>query len=403
MRSPPSPSPSVSRSRSPRWCRLTTASRNPARAQAARPKRIGRIAADRHQRLGQRQPERTEARAPPRGQQHHGGLDGRHRAVARRNDPNMLCERPMKICVIGTGYVGLVAGAGFSDMGNDVVCCDLDKAKIDGLKRGEIPIYEPGLDKLVAHNAAEGRLTFTTDVAKGVAGAEVILLAVGTPPGKDGSADLSFIFQAAESVASALTGWAVIVTKSTVPVGTGDKIEAIMRKKTTPRVRGGVEPRVPEGGRRGQRLHEAGSRDRRRRGQARDRRPARALRAVHAHERSHAGHGSPLGRADQVRRELDAGDAHLVHERPGQPVRAAGRRHRARAPRHGLRRAHRPQVPVRGPGLRRQLLSQGPARRDQHRAARSGTSWRSSTPSSPSTSGRSGAWARRSSPTSAAT
>jgi UDPglucose 6-dehydrogenase len=139
----------------------------------------------------------------------------------------------MKICVIGTGYVGLVAGAGFSDMGNDVVCCDLDVAKIEALNRGEIPIYEPGLDKLVAHNAAEGRLTFTTDVPKGVAGAEVILLAVGTPPGKDGSADLSFIFQAAETVAASLTGWAVIVTKSTVPVGTGDKIEAIVRKKTS--------------------------------------------------------------------------------------------------------------------------------------------------------------------------
>src|SRR5215831_11873634 len=145
----------------------------------------------------------------------------------------MLCEGSMKICVIGTGYVGLVAGAGFSDMGNDVVCCDLDKAKIDGLNHGEIPIYEPGLDKLVARNAAEGRLTFTTDVAKGVAGSEVILLAVGTPPGKDGSADLSFIFQAAETVATSMTGWAVIVTKSTVPVGTGDKIEAIVRKKTT--------------------------------------------------------------------------------------------------------------------------------------------------------------------------
>jgi UDPglucose 6-dehydrogenase len=139
----------------------------------------------------------------------------------------------MKICVIGTGYVGLVAGAGFSDMGNDVVCCDVDAAKIEGLNRGEIPIYEPGLDKLVAHNAAEGRLTFTTDVAKGVASAEVVLLAVGTPPGKDGSADLSFIFAAAESIAKALTGWAVIVTKSTVPVGTGDKIEAIIRKKTS--------------------------------------------------------------------------------------------------------------------------------------------------------------------------
>jgi UDPglucose 6-dehydrogenase len=137
----------------------------------------------------------------------------------------------MKICVIGTGYVGLVAGAGFSDMGNDVVCCDLDAGKIEGLKRGVMPIYEPGLDKLVTHNVAEGRLTFTTDVKSGVAGAEVILLAVGTPPGPDGSADLSYIFKAAEDVGDALTGWAVLVTKSTVPVGTGDKIEALVRKR----------------------------------------------------------------------------------------------------------------------------------------------------------------------------
>jgi UDPglucose 6-dehydrogenase len=138
----------------------------------------------------------------------------------------------MKICVIGTGYVGLVAGAGFADMGNDVVCCDIDQAKIDGLKKGVMPIYEPGLDKLVVNNAAEGRLTFTTNVAEGVAGAEVVLLAVGTPPGPDGSADLKYIFKAAEDVGQALTGWAVIVTKSTVPVGTGDKIEAIIKKVT---------------------------------------------------------------------------------------------------------------------------------------------------------------------------
>src|SRR3954468_2643293 len=109
----------------------------------------------------------------------------------------MLWETTMKICVIGTGYVGLVAGAGFSDMGNDVVCCDVDQAKIEGLRRGVMPIYEPGLDKLVVHNAAEGRLTFTTDIKQGIAGAEVVLLAVGTPPGPDGSADLSFIFKAA--------------------------------------------------------------------------------------------------------------------------------------------------------------------------------------------------------------
>jgi UDPglucose 6-dehydrogenase len=137
----------------------------------------------------------------------------------------------MKIAVIGSGYVGLVAGAGFADMGNEVVSADIDPAKIAMLGRGEIPIYEPGLDKLIGHNVKEGRLTFTTDVAGAVAGAEAIFLAVGTPPLPDGSADLSFTFKAVETVAHALTGWAVIVTKSTVPVGTGDKIEEILRRQ----------------------------------------------------------------------------------------------------------------------------------------------------------------------------
>jgi UDPglucose 6-dehydrogenase len=138
----------------------------------------------------------------------------------------------MKVCVIGTGYVGLVAGAGFADMGNDVTCCDIDGEKIAVLNRGEVPIYEPGLEKLIAHSVQEGRLVFTTDISAGVAGAEVVLLAVGTPPAPDGSADLSYIFKAAETVAHALSGWAVLVTKSTVPVGTGDKVEAIVRKHT---------------------------------------------------------------------------------------------------------------------------------------------------------------------------
>jgi UDPglucose 6-dehydrogenase len=115
-------------------------------------------------------------------------------------------------------------------MGSDVVCADIDASKIAMLKRGEIPIYEPGLDKLIEHNVKEGRLSFTTDVPSAVAGAEVIFLAVGTPPRPDGSADLSYILQAAETAVRALSGWAVIVTKSTVPVGTGDKIEEIARK-----------------------------------------------------------------------------------------------------------------------------------------------------------------------------
>ena len=115
-------------------------------------------------------------------------------------------------------------------MGNDVVCADIDEVKIAMLRRGEIPIYEPGLDKLIDGNVKEGRLSFATDVAAAVAGAEVVILAVGTPPLPDGSADLSYIFQAAETVARSLTGWAAIVTKSTVPVGTGDKIEEIVGK-----------------------------------------------------------------------------------------------------------------------------------------------------------------------------
>jgi UDPglucose 6-dehydrogenase len=138
----------------------------------------------------------------------------------------------MKICVIGTGYVGLVAGAGFADMGQDVVCCDLDAEKIALLQKGKLPIFEPGLDRLVNHNLAEGRLAFTLDVSRAVGGAEVVVLAVGTPPAADGAADLSFILKAAESVARCLTGWAVLVTKSTVPVGTGDEIEALVRAAT---------------------------------------------------------------------------------------------------------------------------------------------------------------------------
>jgi UDPglucose 6-dehydrogenase len=138
----------------------------------------------------------------------------------------------MKIAIIGTGYVGLVAGAGFADMGNEVVCCDIDEQKIVVLQRGQLPIYEPGLEPLVARNVAECRLSFTSDIASAVAGAEVVLLAVGTPPGPDGAADLSYIMKAAEAAARALTGWAVLVTKSTVPVGTGDRLEALVRAST---------------------------------------------------------------------------------------------------------------------------------------------------------------------------
>src|SRR5436853_1297516 len=137
----------------------------------------------------------------------------------------------MHVAVIGTGYVGLVSGACFSQFGVSVVCVDKDADKIARLKRGEMPIYEPGLDQLVESNVKAGRLSFTTDTKAAVAGADAVFIAVGTPSRRgDGHADLSYVFAAAEEIAASLTGYAVVVTKSTVPVGTGRKVEAILRK-----------------------------------------------------------------------------------------------------------------------------------------------------------------------------
>ena len=137
----------------------------------------------------------------------------------------------MRVAMIGTGYVGLVSGACFSEFGHDVTCVDMDKPKIARLNKGEIPIYEPGLDRLVESNAHAGRLHFTTDLAAAVAGAEVVFIAVGTPSRRgDGHADLSYVFAAAEDIAKAVTSPTVVVTKSTVPVGTGREVSAIIHR-----------------------------------------------------------------------------------------------------------------------------------------------------------------------------
>jgi UDPglucose 6-dehydrogenase len=137
----------------------------------------------------------------------------------------------MRIAVIGTGYVGLVSGACFSEFGVSVTCVDKDAAKIERLIAGEIPIYEPGLEELVSSNARAGRLSFTTDLPAAVAGADAVFIAVGTPSRRgDGHADLSYVFGATEEIARALTGYAVVVTKSTVPVGTGRKVAQILRR-----------------------------------------------------------------------------------------------------------------------------------------------------------------------------
>src|ERR1700753_1132788 len=137
----------------------------------------------------------------------------------------------MRIAMIGTGYVGLVSGACFADFGHEVTCVDRDSGKIDALKRGEIPIFEPGLDALVAGNVKAKRLGFTTDLKAPVADADAVFIAVGTPSRRgDGHADLTYVYAAAKEIAAALSGFTVVVTKSTVPVGTGDEVERIIRE-----------------------------------------------------------------------------------------------------------------------------------------------------------------------------
>ncbi|HET6764460.1 MAG TPA: UDP-glucose/GDP-mannose dehydrogenase family protein [Longimicrobiaceae bacterium] len=141
----------------------------------------------------------------------------------------------MKVAVVGTGYVGLVAGACLAEAGNDVVCADIDAAKVARLNAGEIPIYEPGLEPLVERNLRDGRLTFTTDVAAAAAGAEVVFIAVGTPPGEDGSADLQHVLAVAETIGRGMPAEGpekIVITKSTVPVGTADRVREAIRRHT---------------------------------------------------------------------------------------------------------------------------------------------------------------------------
>src|SRR5919109_2090192 len=141
----------------------------------------------------------------------------------------------MNITVIGTGYVGLVTGACFADAGNAVVCLDLDARKIERLNAGEIPIYEPGLEPIVRRNEQAGRLRFSTDVAASVAHGDLQLIAVGTPAGEDGSADLQHVLSAARSIGRHMQGYKVVLTKSTVPVGTADRVKAALAEELAKR------------------------------------------------------------------------------------------------------------------------------------------------------------------------
>ena len=139
----------------------------------------------------------------------------------------------MRVAVVGTGYVGLVAGACFAESGNDVVCVDNNHAKVRLLRRGKIPIYEPGLEELVRRNRTEKRLNFTTTLPKAVRDSAVVFIAVGTPQGEDGSADLKHVLEVAREIARAMNGYKVIVNKSTVPVGTSEKVREVIRRETT--------------------------------------------------------------------------------------------------------------------------------------------------------------------------
>ncbi|MCC6805894.1 MAG: UDP-glucose/GDP-mannose dehydrogenase family protein [Deltaproteobacteria bacterium] len=148
----------------------------------------------------------------------------------------------MKIAIIGTGYVGLVAGAGLSDFGNDVVCVDLDAPKVAALDAGRLPIYEPGLDALVSTNKTAGRLSFSTDLAASVRTAEIVFIAVGTPSAADGSVDLSAFWAATESIGTHMKDGAIVATKSTVPVGTADKLRKVLAAKRAGLVRVASNP-----------------------------------------------------------------------------------------------------------------------------------------------------------------
>ena len=137
----------------------------------------------------------------------------------------------MKICIIGAGYVGLVAAACFAESGNSVIAVAVDETKIEGLKQGIIPIYEPGLKEMVLRNQAEGRLSFTTSCSEAVQKSLISFIAVGTPPGEDGSADLQYVLGVAREIGRAMTGYKIIVDKSTVPVGTADKVRAAVKEE----------------------------------------------------------------------------------------------------------------------------------------------------------------------------
>ena len=235
----------------------------------------------------------------------------------------------MRIAMIGAGYVGLVSGACFADFGHVVTCVDKDADKIAALLRGEMPIFEPGLAELVAKNAREERLFFTTALRRRRPAADAIFIAVGTPSRRgDGHADLSYVFQAAREIAAQLDGYKVIVTKSTVPVGTGDEVARILAEARPDATFAVVSN--PEFLREGAAISDfkrpdrivVGTEDERARQVMAD-----IYRPLYAQSAAAAVHGPAHGRAHQVCGQRLPGDQDHLHQRDGGPVRA-GRRGR---------------------------------------------------------------------------
>ena len=280
----------------------------------------------------------------------------------------------MRVTVFGTGYVGLVTGTCLAEVGHQVVCVDIDAAKVDGLNRGVIPIYEPGLEAMVLANHGAGRLSFTTDAAAAIAHGEVIFIAVGTPPDEDGSADLQYVLTVARTIGGHLGRRAVIVNKSTVPVGTADKVRAAIAAELAARGTDIAFEVVsnPEFLKEGDAVKDCMRPDRivigtdSAAGAGDDEAP---VRAVQPQPRAHRRHGRALGRADQVRGERDAGDQDQFHERNGQHRRTRRRRYRDGPPRHRFRSAHRLFLHLPRRRLWRLVFPQGRAGAGAHGAA----------------------------------
>src|SRR2546428_4095697 len=243
----------------------------------------------------------------------------------------------MRVTIIGSGYVGLVTGACLAETGNIVMCMDKDVERINLLKAGKIPFHEPGLAPLVERNLSDGRLIFTTDLRSAVRHAPVIFVAVGTPPRSNGEADLSAVEETARAIGAHLDGPAVIVTKSTVPVGTAGRVKTLISDKTTHPFAVIANPEFLKEGAAVHDFMSSGSGHPGGRRFRSDLAPADALRSVHAARGSNPGHGCRQRRTHEVRGERDARDARLFHERDRGTLRNNRRECRACAPRHRVR------------------------------------------------------------------